>query len=131
MQNSVVMLNFFFVLDRKYPFLRNLVQKVKILSLNWSLVRGLIWLCRFGGDAHFFCFRLEIPILGKFCPENQNYQFKLKFSTYTNLNMHNLLVMLTFFCFWPEIPLFGKFGPKNENCHFKRKFGTLISTCNI
>ena len=34
-------------------------------------------------------FRLEIPFLGKFGPKVKNYQFKLKFSTYTNLNMKN------------------------------------------
>ena len=33
MQNSIVIFTFF-VFDRKYPFLANLVQKVKIVSLR-------------------------------------------------------------------------------------------------
>ena len=33
------------------------------------------------GVVHFFCFRMEIPFLGKFGWKNQNCQFKLKFST--------------------------------------------------
>ena len=36
---------------------------------------------------------MEIPFLGKFGAKNQNYQFKLKFGTYTNSNMHNSVVM--------------------------------------
>ena len=33
---------------------------------------------------------------GKFGPENQNCQFKLKFGTKTNLNMQNSVVLFTF-----------------------------------
>ena len=29
----------------------------------------------------FFCFRSEIPFLGKLGPKNQNFQFRLKFAT--------------------------------------------------
>ena len=43
----------------------------------------------------FFCFRPEIPFLGKFDP-NQNCQFKLKFAFFTNSNMQNSMVMFTF-----------------------------------
>ena len=32
----------------------------------------------FNGGVPFFCFRLEIPFLGKFGPKTQNCQFKLK-----------------------------------------------------
>ena len=35
----------------------------------------------FSGDVHFFHFQLEVLFLGKFCPKNQNSQFKLKFVT--------------------------------------------------
>ena len=31
------------------------------------------------GDVHFFCFRLEIPVLEKFSPKIQNSLFKGKF----------------------------------------------------
>ena len=50
--------------------------------------------------------------------------FNLKFGTYTNLNMDNLLVML---CFSSEIPLESKFYWKSQNCHFKLKFGIQIN----
>ena len=36
----------FFILDRKYPFLGNLVQKIKIVSLSWISVPRLIWIFR-------------------------------------------------------------------------------------
>ena len=32
----------------------------------------------FNGDVHFFCFSLEIPLLGKLGPKSQNCQFNLK-----------------------------------------------------
>ena len=35
----------------------------------------------FNGGVHFFCFRPEIPFLGKFDPKTRNGQFKLKFGT--------------------------------------------------
>ena len=31
--------------------------------------------------ACLFCFKLEIPFLGKFGPKTQNYEFKIKFCT--------------------------------------------------
>ena len=45
MQNSMVMF-IYFVFDWKYPFLANLVQKVKIISWSWNLVPGLIRIYR-------------------------------------------------------------------------------------
>ena len=47
----------------------------------------------------FFWFRLEILFLGKFGPESQNCQFKLKFGTKTNLNMHNSVLLFIFSVF--------------------------------
>ena len=64
----------------------------------------------FNGGVHFFRFRLKIPILCKFGPENQNCQFKQKFGTKTNFNMQNSVVRAVhFFFFWMGIPLWGKF----------------------
>ena len=61
----------FSALDRRYRFRANLVQKIKII-LTWNFIRRLISICRIQGDAHFFCFRLEITFLGKFNPKNKN-----------------------------------------------------------
>ena len=51
------------------------------------------------GGVDFLCFRLEIPFLSKFVSKNQNCQFKLKFSTRTDSNMQDSLVMFTFSVF--------------------------------
>ena len=72
MQNSIVIFTFS-ALDPKYSFWVNLVSKNQKLS-KVTLCDG-----EFNDDVHFFCFRQEIPFLGKFGPKNQNVQFKLKF----------------------------------------------------
>ena len=71
----------------------------------------------------FFRFRLEIPFLSKFVPKSQNYQFKLKFGTYTSSNMQNLIVAFTFFVFDQKCLFWAKFVPRNQNCQFKAIFG--------
>ena len=81
------------VFDWKYPFWVNLVQKLKNVSLSWNLVLRLIQICRM---FTFFCFSLEIPFWANLVQKNQNCQFELKFGTYTNLNMKNLMVVFTF-----------------------------------
>ena len=53
MQNLMVMQTFF-ILDWKYPFLVNLVQKFKIVTLCWSLVLRLIWICMIQWWCWFF-----------------------------------------------------------------------------
>ena len=56
-------------------------------------------------------------LLGKFGPEYQNCQFKLKFGTKTNsIEYEELNDDVQFFRFWLETPFLGKFGPKNQNC---------------
>ena len=37
--------------------------------------------------------------MGKFGPKSQNYEFRLKFGTYTNSNMHNSMAVFTFLVF--------------------------------
>ena len=71
----------FFVFDWIYPFGANLIQKIKIVSLNWKLVRKLIWICRIQWWYSFFCFRLETLFFGKLGPKNLNCKFKLKYDT--------------------------------------------------
>ena len=78
---------------------------------------------QFNDGTHFPCFKQEIHFLDKFDQKNQNYQFKLKFGTETNLNMQNLVLCL-FFSFRQETTFLGKFGPKNQSCQFQLKFGT-------
>ena len=43
-----------------------------------------------------FSVRPEKHFFGKFGPKNEICQFKLKFGTKTNLNMHNSMLVFTF-----------------------------------
>ena len=61
----------------------------------------------FSGYVHFFRFRPQIPFLGKFGPKNQNYQFILKFGTWTNSNMQNSMVMFNFSPFYWNYPFWA------------------------
>ena len=45
-------------------------------------------------DAPFFFFRLRKPTLSKFGPKNENFLFKLKCSTKTNLNVLNSMILV-------------------------------------
>ena len=67
--------SFFSVFDHKYLSWPNLVKKSKIVFWKWNLFQKLEY-PEFNGGVHYTCFRLEIHILAKFDPKNQNYQFK-------------------------------------------------------
>ena len=62
----------------------------------------------------FFVFEWKLPFLGKFVPKNQNYQFKLKFGTYSNSDMQNSMVMFTFSVLIRNT-LFGQISSKKSN----------------
>ena len=78
-------------------------------------IRRIQWRCslyaEFNHAVHFF-FRLKIPFLGKFGPKNQNYQFKLKFGTYTNSNMQNSMVMFILSVFDWKYPFWANLVQK-------------------
>ena len=91
MHNSIVMFTFF-VFDHKYRFWANVVSKVKVISLSSNLARRLLRIC---WTVVFTCFLFnqKCHIWATFVKKSQNYQFKLKFSTYNNSNMQNSMVM--------------------------------------
>ena len=60
----------------------------------------------------FSVFELRYLFLGKFCPKNQNYQFKLKFGTYTNSNMRNSMGKFTFSVFDGKYPFWANLVQK-------------------
>ena len=62
-----------------------------------------------------------------FRPKNQSCHFKLKFGTYTNLNMQNLIVRLISSILDRKYRFGANFGPKNQSCHFKLKFVTFTN----
>ena len=124
-QNSVMVFTFS-IFDQKYPFWVNLVQKIKIASLSWNFVPRLIQISRIQCDVHFFCFQSEIPFLGRFGPENQKRQLKVKVCANSNSNIQILIVVFFFFVclFETENTLFGQICTKSRNCQFKLKCGT-------
>ena len=69
-------------------------------------------------------FRLGILFLGKFSPNNQNFQFELKVSTQTNLNMKNSMVMFIFSVFDQKYLFWETFVLKNQNCLLNLNFST-------
>ena len=98
----------------------NLVQKIKIVSWSCNLVPRLIWICR----IQWF--------LGKFCPENQNCQFKLKFGTKTNSNMQNSKTMFTFSVFNHKYPSWANLIQKSKIvCSKWSLIQRLIRICRI
>ena len=60
----------------------------------------------------YFRFQLKVPFLDKFGPKIQNWLFKVKFGTQTNLNRQNLMVMFTFFVFNEKLPFWANLLPK-------------------
>ena len=80
------------------PFSGKFGQKIKIVNLSWKLVPTLIRMVIFklNGDIYFFLFSIRNAFFEQIWSQNQNCQFKLKFCTYTNSNVHNLMVMFTF-----------------------------------
>ena len=130
MQNSMVMFSFF-VIDQKYPFWANLVQKVKIVSLSWNFVPTLIWTCTIQWWCSFFVFDRKCPFWANLV-QNKNCQFKLKFGTYTNSNMQNSVMMFTFL-FLTGNTLFGQIWSKKIKIISLswNLVTTLIRTCTI
>ena len=81
--------------------------------MYWPWTHGKVW---------FFCFRLEIPLLGKFGPKNQNCHFKLKIGTNTNSNMQSSVVMLTFSIFNMKYPFWAYLVQKTKNVSLSWNF---------
>ena len=75
-------------------------QRTKNVSLTYNLVSRLIWICR----VHWWCLFMLMTrntLLGeisskKFGSKSQKCWFNLKFDTYTNFNVYNLMVAFAF-----------------------------------
>ena len=130
MQKSVAIFTFS-VWERKYPFWTNLVRKIKIVTLSWSLKSRLLRICKFNDNVQFCSFWPEMSFWSKFG----------KKSTFSVLSW-NLVIRLirisriqwwcSLFFVWPKIPFLDKFDPQIQNCLFKVKFVPwLIRTFTI
>ena len=63
LNNSIAMLTFY-VLDWKYLFWANLVQKINMVSLSWDLVPILIRICRIQWQCSLFLFEIGNTFFG-------------------------------------------------------------------
>ena len=98
MQNSMVKLTFS-VFDWKHRLLQIRSKKIETVNFSGNFAESLIRICRIQWCCSSFSFSTEIPFLRKFGPENENYQSKLKFVTWTNLNMQKSVMLFSFFDF--------------------------------
>ena len=62
MQNSMMLFSFF-VFDQKFFFLPNLIQKVKVITLSWTLAESIAQICRTQWCCSLFPF---LPINTRF-----------------------------------------------------------------
>ena len=70
----------------------NFVPSFRIVCLKWGLLPKLIRICR----IQWWC---SLFVFCKFGSKNWNCQFTPKFSTWTNFNLQNSMVIFTFFVF--------------------------------
>ena len=91
--NSMVVFTFS-VLDQRNSFLGNLVQKIKIVSLNWNLVLRLIRIWGIQGWCSLFLFLPINTLLGQIWFKNSKlFFFIVKFDTKTNSDMPKSMVV--------------------------------------
>ena len=102
---------FLFLIENTY-FEQIWLKKLKLSVQGETPYFSQFKYAEFNGDVHSFCFWSEIPFLGRFGPKNQNYQFKLKFGTYTNSNMQNSMLMFTFSGFDWKYPFWANLVQK-------------------
>ena len=144
----------FLVFGRKYSVLDNLVQKIKMFTLSWHLVRTLIRTCRIQWWCSVFLLLIGNTLFGA------NLVEKVKIVSWS----WNLVARLIWICWiqwccslfsfltgsallgqiWSKLPIFtvffvsdqkcsflGKFGPKCQSCQFKAKFASYNLLQNI
>ena len=100
------------ILEWKYTFWANLVQKIESDSLTWNVVPTIICMCR-NVYVHFLGFWSNIPFFGvNMVPKFNFFLFKVKFGTWTNRNIQNWMELITFFDLVWVLPVSGKFGKK-------------------
>ena len=82
--------------------------------------------------VRFFYFTAGIPFLAKFVPKNQNWQFKLKFGTWTNSNMQNSMLMFSFSVLDQKDPFWANLFQKVKVVSLRwNLMPWLIWTCRI
>ena len=97
----------------EYQFWANLVQKIKIVSLNWNLEPSLSQICRIQLWCELFLFWTRNTLFRRIWPQNSKL-FKVKFGTETECmqNMH-----IWFFRFLLEVPFLVKGALTKNFCN--------------
>ena len=62
----------------------------------------------------FFVFDWKYLFYGKRCSKVQKCLFKVEFGTYTDSNIHNLMLIFIFSILNQKYPFLGNFGPKTN-----------------
>ena len=116
---------FFCCFHWKYPFLTNLFQKIKIVSLSWNLVPRVIWISRHQWWCSLFSvFDWRYPFWANLVQKTKIVSFRWNL-TPRLIRICNSVYLV---CFRLEILSLDKLGPKNQNCQFKLKFGSDINS---
>ena len=107
MQVSMVMFTFS-IFDRKYSFWSKKIKTVSLIS--WYSVPRRIWIFKIPWWCSLFCFRTEIPFLGKF-------SLKIKIVS-LSWNLVHQMCRIQWWCsillFWTGNVLFGQVWSKKS-----------------
>ena len=103
------------VFYRKYPFLVNLVQKIKIASLSWNLVLRVIRRCRIQWWCSLFSiFDRKYPCWVNLVQNIKILSLSGNLATKINLNMLNSMVVFTFSILDRKNPFWGNLVQKSN-----------------
>ena len=119
----VILMQFSAILFKLPPSHKSIPDGKPSVHRRISICRIRWWCLRF---------RLHMPQWSKFGPKNQNCQFKLKFDTYTNLNMQNSVVLFAFSVFDWKYHFRSNLIQKKRNYQFQTEFWYhKIQICRI
>ena len=113
----MVMLTFL-AFDRENPFWSNLVQKIKIVSLNLCLMPRLIRLCRIQFWCLLFLLSTGNTINAEILSKNSKLSLWAEIRHLNKFEYADFNGNVRFFHFSPELSFLGKFGQKSLKCQF-------------
>ena len=114
----MVMLTFL-AFDRENPFWSNLVQKIKIVSLNLCLMPRLIRLCRIQFWCLLFLLSTGNTINAEIWSKNSKLSLWAEIRHLNRFEYADFNGNVRFFHFSPELSFLGKFGQKSLKCSLR------------
>ena len=112
----------FSVLDQKYPFCKNFVQKNKIVSVTSNLVLRLIWICKLNIAVHFFLFSIRNTLFGYVFPKNSKLSVSTEICYLHYFEQAAFNSEVHFFVFNRKYPV--NIRKYQISCEFRLRFGT-------